>query len=443
MKQILSKVKKNAIPSKKLQHDKKKIADFALELVEKQTSKYSEVIDVEIGGSYAKGTWLPKKADIDIFIKFEKSTNEKKFSEISKKIGFDSMKKFKPYVRYSEHPYVEAVIKNTKINVVPCYDVEKGKWKSAADRSTFHTKFMLKSLDEKMKDEVRLLKEFVMNNQVYGSEIAKQGFSGYVTEVLIWNFKSFENVIKKISKIKSGDVIGNSLKKFDTPIVIMDPIDNNRNLAAAISPENIGKFVLLCRSFLKNPTISFFITQKNKKFIKNLNNVVVIKFNFKPRSPDIIWGQLKRAANALSIQFDLAGFVVLRNSVITDESKEASLFFLMESLEIGENELKTGPEFFSENDSLKFISKNSKKSKLMWINKKGKILSLHERKYVKADLFVIDLLKKNLNSGIPQGLKKDLKTGFSVVTGNKVKSKSIKEALLDLVSTDAKIFSSN
>jgi len=294
-----------------------------------------------------------------------------------------------------------------------------------------------------MRDEVRLLKEFLINNQIYGSEIAKQGFSGYVSEVLIWNFQSFEKVIKEISKIKAGQVIGKSSKKFDTHIVIMDPIDTNRNLAAAISVENIGKFVLICRSFLKNPSISFFISQKNKKIMKNLDNVIVIKFNFKPRSPDIIWGQLKRAANALSVQFELAGFTVLRNSALTDENKEASLFFLMESLEIGENEVKDGPEYFSEKDSLKFISKNFKKSKLMWINKKGKIQSLHERKHVKADLFVKDLLKNNPSSGIPAGLKNDLKASFSVVHGNKIKSKSIKEALMELVSTDAKIFSSN
>ena len=74
----------------------------------------------------------------------------------------------------------------------------------------------------------------------------------------------------------------------------------------------------------------------------------------------------------------------------------------------------------------------------------GKIQSLHERSYVKADLFLKDLLKKKLNnSGVPTGLRNDLKTGVSVLIGSKIKSKSIKEALMDLVSTDAKIFSSN
>ena len=114
MKQIISKVAKSVIPSKAIEKSKKQIAELAFNLVEKEIEKFPEVIGLEFGGSYAKGTWLSKDADVDIFIRFKKSTSEEKFEKISKKIGFESMKKYSPYVRYSEHPYVEAKIKNTK-----------------------------------------------------------------------------------------------------------------------------------------------------------------------------------------------------------------------------------------------------------------------------------------------------------------------------------------
>jgi len=442
MKQILNKAKRNVIPSKKLQSAKSQVAKIAFNSVERQVSKYSEVIQIEFGGSYAKGTWLPEKTDIDIFLKFKKSTTEKKFVSIAKKIGFDSMKKFKPYVRYSEHPYVEAHIKGTRVNVVPCYDVEKGKWKSAADRSSFHTKFMLESLTGQMKDDVRLLKQFLKSGGVYGAEIAKQGFSGYVAEVLVWNFGSFENVIKKISKIKLGDVIGKASKKFETPIVIIDPIDGNRNLAAAISTENIGKFVLSCRAFLKKPSLSFFKSRSSSK--KNLRDVIVVKFNYSPRSPDIIWGQIKRAANSLATQMEVEGFKVLRNGAATDEKKEAALFFVSQALEIEKNMIREGPKFFSESDSEKFIAKNFKKGEIMWINNKGKILSLQKRKTNNAKSFLNDLLKNHINkSGIPKGLKNDFKKGFKIIPGNKITNRAIKEVLFELVTTDATIFSTN
>ena len=229
MKQVISKIEKSVIPSKNLTKLKKQIADEAFTLVKNQINNYPEIVGLEFGGSYAKDTWLPKEADIDIFIKFKKSISNEKFVEISKKIGFDSMRKYNPYVRYSEHPYVEARIKKTKINIVPCYDVNLGEWKSSADRSPFHTRFMQNELTPKMRDEVRILKTFLKLTKIYGAEIAKQGFSGYVSEVLILNFGNFENVIKSIAKIQQNQIIGNASKVFETSIVIVDPIDSNRN----------------------------------------------------------------------------------------------------------------------------------------------------------------------------------------------------------------------
>jgi len=320
--------------------------------------------------------------------------------------------------------------------------VTRGEWQSAADRSSFHTRFMLESLSGQMKDDVRLLKQFLKSNSVYGAEIAKQGFSGYVAEVLVWNFGSFEGVIKKIAKLKQNHVIGKASKKFDTPVVIMDPIDDKRNLAAAISTENIGKFVLVCRAFLKKPSLSFFKSRSSTK--KNLKDVIVVEFNYSARSPDIIWGQIKRAANALATQMEIEGFKVLRNGAATDEKKEAALFFVSQALEIEKNMVREGPGFFSETDSEKFITKNFKKGEIMWIDNKGKILSLQKRKNNNAKTFLNDLLKNNLNkSGVPKGLKSDFKKGFKIIPGNKVSNKSIKEVLIGLVTTDETIFFAN
>jgi len=164
MKQVLSKIRKSVIISEDVKKLKKQIADEAYLLVENQIKNYPEITGLEFGGSYAKDTWLSEEADIDIFIKFKKTISEEKFTEISKKVGFQSMKKYNPYVRYSEHPYVEAKIKKTKINVVPCYDVNSGEWKSSADRSPFHTKYMEKSLTHEMRNEVRILKIFLKAN---------------------------------------------------------------------------------------------------------------------------------------------------------------------------------------------------------------------------------------------------------------------------------------
>jgi tRNA nucleotidyltransferase (CCA-adding enzyme) len=302
---------------------------------------------------------------------------------------------------------------------------------------------MEKSLTSKMRNDIRILKTFLKSNGIYGAEIAKQGFSGYVSEVLVLHFGSFENVIKSISKIKENQIIGKTSKKFETSIVIIDPIDSNRNLAAAISDENLGKFVLVSRAFQEKPTLEFFKNKKSRMSNKHWENLLVIKFDFKMRSPDIIWGQIKRAALLLSTQLELGGFNVSRSKAHTDQQKEAYLFFLLESVKIPEIYQKNGPEFFREDDSKSFIFKNLKNTELMWIGNNRKIISLEKRKHTEAVKFIKEFLRKNLQTGIPKGLQSDFKRGFSVSTGNKNLSKSIKEAASDLISTDGTILHFN
>jgi len=445
MKSILNSAKKEATPPKKLQEKKQRIAKIACDLVGECIEKYPQVVGFELGGSYAKGTWVPEKpvdnVDIDIFVKFNKKTSEKDFRNIGTEIGFESLKKYKPYTRHAEHPFVEAIIDGTRVNVVPCYDVNKGEWKSATDRSIYHTKFMLQKLSNPMKGDVRILKKFLQHIEVYGAEIAKEGFSGYVTEALIFYFGSFEKTIKKISELKKGQVVGKTLKKFDSSIVIIDPIDNNRNLGTAISMDNLGKFVLASRAFLKKPSKKFFNKPVSKRIMKNNDKIVVIQFRFKNRSDDIIWGQIKRASNALKTQLELNGFTVLRNSSIKDEKENAALIFLLHAKKIENSLVRSGPEISSKEHCEKFIEANLKKSQLMWINEEGKIQSLQKRKHDDVKLFLRDILNGNLkNLGIPNGLEKDFKKGVKIVDANKVSTKSIKDAIANIAVTDETIF---
>jgi tRNA nucleotidyltransferase (CCA-adding enzyme) len=79
----------------------------------------------------------------------------------------------------------------------------------------------------------------------------------------------------------------------------------------------------------------------------------------------------------------------------------------------------------------------------MWIGEDKKIISLEKRKQNDVVKFTIELLKNNLQTGMPKGLQDDFKKGVKVFVGNKNLSKSIKEAISDFVSTDDTIFYSN
>lgn len=443
MSNILEQARKISIPARQEQEKIGALAEKLLALVKKEVANFPEIASVEIGGSFAKGTWLKSKLDLDIFVKIKKETDEKRFEEIGNKIGKKSMEKYHPYVRYSEHPYVEAVVEGTRVNVVPCYDVEKGQWKSAADRSSFHTRFILEQLDEEKKNEVRLLKKFLRGIDIYGAEIAKEGFGGYVSEVLIYHYGSFMKVLEAAANFAQGQVIGSPTKKFETALVLIDPIDSNRNLGTAISAQNFGKFILAARAYLKKPSLVFFNGKKPIPDTKNLQNVIVVKFDYKHRSPDIIWGQVKRGANALSGQLELGGFHVLRKGATTDEKSEASMLFLLHSTIIEKSMVKNGPDVFRKSESESFILRNSK-NKLTWVDEDGRILSLQQREFSEAKKFLQSLLKKNLSkAGIPSGIIPDMKHSFKVLGGHQVTSKSIKKALAELTSTNELTFGSS
>ena len=96
---VLKKAKEIAIPNHRQRKKVDKIANQVFSLVNNKAEKQKSVVSVHFGGSYAKETWTAEKIDIDIFVKFKTRTTEKDFEKIGKKIGFDSLKKFKPYVR--------------------------------------------------------------------------------------------------------------------------------------------------------------------------------------------------------------------------------------------------------------------------------------------------------------------------------------------------------
>jgi len=436
-----------------LPDDVEKLTKIAIETMGLVSSYISpKVVEVIFGGSFAKGTWLKEEVDIDIFIKIDNSVNDKEFGQLGEQVGWQSLKGFNPYIRYSDHPYVEAVIDGIRVNVVPCYDVPKGKWKSAADRSPFHTDYMRNNLDDEKRNQVRLLKKFLKSIGVYGADIATGGFSGYVAEIMILKYGSFESVLHAMSNIgEENNVISidkpdeYSVKNFKSQLIIIDPIDHKRNLGTAISAESIGKLVLAARSFLAKPSIDFFIKKEQKLVGNNMElypNLVIAEFNYKKRSPDIIRGQLKRSLIAISKQLELANFKVVRSTCITDEEETAAFGFLLESVTLSEYTQKIGPNIFMREETANFILKNQKKSLITWVDSEMRVSTLIRRKTTNAKHFLKLLLTKKIEStGITRGLVGDIQRLFRLYSGDDHKINGIaKEAVKELISSDQRIF---
>jgi tRNA nucleotidyltransferase (CCA-adding enzyme) len=443
---LISKVLPLCEPTHSQERRIAKVAQEAKTHVDNYVAQLDDVVDVVFGGSFAKGTWLPDHADIDIFVKIKPSVGIEKFEEMGREIGSEALKSYGPKLRYSDHPYVEVFVKKVRVNVVPCYDVEQGKWQSAADRSPFHTRYISSNFDDEKRRQARLLKKFLKSVGIYGAEISTEGFSGYVSEVLVLKYSSFENLLRAAADWQERQIIAVSdydsdfVRVSNSPVIIIDPVDSRRNLGTAISPESVAKFMLAARKFLEKPSLDFFKEGKYRRgTIKLLPNVLVVEFSHEKKSPDIIWGQLKRSLSAIAKQLELAHFEVLRSSCVTDEKSSAALAFLLESITLPPYTKRKGPEVFRRKDTASFLS-NRKKPIASWVDKEMRIAMVIERRATDARKFVKSLL---INHRENSGVSKDLIVNkLQIYSGSdrKIIKGLAKKAIGDVVSTERLIF---
>lgn len=356
---VLEEAKSLVIPDEREERFMASLALRVIKRVSREAERSMYKPKVFLGGSYAKGTWIKGEADLDVFLKFPKDVGREVLEKEGVRIGIDALKEYEPYLRYAEQPYVECVVEGRKVNVVCCYDVGKGEWRTVADRSPYHVE-LVNSMPRRKKDEVRLLKRFMNTLGIYGAEISIQGFSGFSCEVLVMNFGSFLRVLKKMSELKEGEV-----KK-----ILTDPVDPKRNLASAVSPEGWAKLVLASREFLKHPSLNYFKYRgipEGKVDPTLLNGLVLMTFGHSKRSSDVLWGQLKRSLRRVREAISRAGFGVVRAACSTDGVGESAFSFILLRKELPELKVRVGPEVFIRDDVERFLNKNRGIAKLFWV----------------------------------------------------------------------------
>lgn len=417
-------VMKSVLPSQSEESNMKKIMEVVLQDVESVCERYQEVMGVELGGSVAKDTWLVDKSDIDIFVKFDKNTTAKDFVRKSLDIGFESLKEYNPYTKYSQHPYVAATTQGVVLNVVPCYDVDLGKWQSAADRSPYHTAHIKSVLSQDMKNDVRLLKKFLMLRNLYGSQIEIQGFSGYVTEVLVSYFDSFEKVLEKMSNVNKYEILGQGDGYQHTVVSIIDPIDSERDLAAAISPRNMSRFVLECWRFHNKPSPTTFYPGKYR-VDHHYDNVVCVTFACKNKDIDIVWGQSKSTVKVVGRLLERNGFTVIRKGVTVDDGS-VQLSFLLASLIIPRMFVKKGPNALRQSNAYRFIQTNH--DTMVWVDEHGAMCCLVSREHTDADSLLEYVFSNPTRTGIAQGLHADILKGYTIQSGSQMSPKQVQNA---------------
>ncbi len=367
MQEILDKVLLRIKPTEK---EEKRVKDFVSDVL--RVAKTVSGLDCVVVGSIGKFTWLMNDHDVDVFMLFPKNTPreelEKKGLEYGKKIVENLRGAAK--VKYAEHPYTHAAIKGFGVDIVPCYRMEKGDHiQSAVDRTPLHMSYVLEHTTPRMADEIRLLKQFCKAQGIYGSDAKHLGFSGYICELLIMYYQSFDSVVKAAatwSPPQIVDLLGFTDKsKFaDQPLIIVDPVDKGRNVAAVVSADNFIKFTSACRRFAEKPSINFFnmtpITPMTPKQAKYLLNRGTRFIAIKLRSPDVIddvlYPQLRKAMKRIANLMHHNEFSILRSYEFV-YSKDCFLIFKLEVFQLPPVNNMEGPPITSKTHTQEFLAK--------------------------------------------------------------------------------------
>lgn len=365
---ILEEVLKEIKPTKE---EEDRIRREAQDILEKLKG-----LDAQIHGSFRKGTWLRGDADVDVFVFFPKELGKEYIKNEAIKILLSRLKEFETTLAYAEHPYIIIKKNGIEIDVVPALKIEKGDEAiTAVDRTPFHTEYVTSHLTEQQKDEVRLLKKFMKAIGVYGAEIRVQGFSGYVAELLIIHYGNFLEVIKKASRWKPPVRIElvKTERKFDSPLIIPDPVDPKRNAAAAVSLKRLAEFSLAARYFLKNPSLNFFFSKKPENG-KIKGDILITILRLKEKAiEDLLWGQIHRTMRRLKNLLRVNGYKVMDIQAYGKEDK-VIIAVQLESRTIGRYYVNQGPPFYMDVED--FIEKNEN----IWVGEDGRLYSIKERK---------------------------------------------------------------
>ncbi len=321
-------------------------------------------LDAEVTpvGSAVRDTWLPGNYELDIFVLFPKEAGDKyALGELIKEIAKRTFRNFRQ--NYAEHPYVIVKYEGFDIDLVPAYKIRKGeRVVSSVDRTPFHSSYVLSKL--KSPEEVRLLKAFLKSINAYGAEERIGGFSGYLCELLVIFYGSFLDTIINASKWRPPVYIDPemhlseeyALSIFQDPLIVIDPVDPRRNVAAALTLTQFNRFRVAARAFLINPNLEFF--KRGLKHEKKRTKASVIEKELKRRgshliavelnglndlSRELLWSQSKKLAKIFKDELFRYGFQPIWVAGWTDGSSIIVVAGEVPHLKLSSLEKKIGP----------------------------------------------------------------------------------------------------
>jgi tRNA nucleotidyltransferase (CCA-adding enzyme) len=287
--------------------------------------------DIVQVGSTARATWIAGDRDIDLFVAFPPDLPREQLAEYGLTVGHAVLPD--GHEEYAEHPYVVGEYDSYEVDCVPCYAVEDATdIQSAVDRTPFHTRYLESRLSDDLAADVRVCKQFFKGIGVYGSDLRTRGFSGFLTELLVLEHGGFRPLIEAVADWHPPvkfDPEDHGRETFSDPLVIIDPTDPERNVAAVLSAENVARLQHYARELLAEPREDLFEPTEpepmdaaavREAIDTRGTTPIAVRFDAPDVVDDQLWPQLEKSRAGVADELDRRGFDVFRSAAFATDS---------------------------------------------------------------------------------------------------------------------------
>ena len=396
---VLASVKKEVLPTPQ----EERAALLTLKPIIRRIQASIPHADVILGGSGAKGTWL-KTFDVDVFVMFHYKNYSNRHMGLSDILHKALSKKFRNIQRlHGSRDYFRINENGLTFEVIPILKISKAaQAKNITDISPLHTKWVKKH--SKLRDEIRLAKKFCKSNNLYGAESYIRGFSGYVCEILTVHYGSFLKLLKAASKWKPQTVIDvqgyykkrnvfleMNKSKLVSPLIVIDPVQHDRNAAAALSQEKFEHFIKTSKEFLAKPTLKYFRDKiwdnsvLKKAYPKR--KIIVVSLKAQEGKEDIVGSKMMKVYEHLEQQLARFEFKVLFSDWEWDRKTEAKLLFVFDPKPLPKTHEMQGPPLFAKPHVEKFRKLHKKT-----LIKKKRLIAIEPRTYLIPETLIKTLI---------------------------------------------------
>lgn len=385
------------VPNKEESRILKAAADHFIKKLDSKLKNANAVV----GGSVAKDTFLKGDYDIDIFVQFDKEKYKNKdlsdilysklkavFKSASKISGLHKVHGSRDYFQVRQDPFT--------FEVIPIFKIKKAEdAENITDISPLHTEFVKQH--KHLANEIRLSKAFCKANRLYGAESYIRGFSGYTLEILTIAHNSFENLMKAASRWKTGtriDVKNHGVEKLNkskiSPLIIIDPVQPDRNTAAALSEKKFNEFVNLAKEFLHNPSPEFF---KQTKFdLERIKSASILRIIPLKGKEDVVGAKLIKCMEYIHKKLKEEGYEVTEHDWHWDD-KEAYFWYFVKEKNLPLEKKHYGPPVKEKKHLEEFMKKYSNHQMK---NDGFRVYVELKRKHTNINNFLKDLVEKDM-----------------------------------------------